>query len=123
MVNYQNNMRYGRSGNLYQQRSSCMNQRQMPEYRNMTHCNGRCMSEPCDTMYRDECHMPESYERERKDCGCGHHVDVLEGMPLAMAYVPWQKWCEVYDICGGFSRGTIFRELDKMFCGRGGCNR
>lgn len=123
MANCQNNMRYGRSGNMYQQRSSYMNQRQMQEYRNTSRCNEHRMPESCHTVHRDECSIPESYERERKHCSCEHHADVLTGMPLAMAYVPWQKWCEIYDICEGFSRGTIFCELDKPFCGRGGCNR
>ena len=44
-------------------------------------------------------------------------------MPIAMAYVPWQEWCKIYDICEGFAKGTIFRELDNPFEGRGGCNR
>ncbi|HJB19395.1 MAG TPA: spore coat associated protein CotJA [Candidatus Bariatricus faecipullorum] len=44
-------------------------------------------------------------------------------MPLAMAYVPWQNWRNLYDIHKGFTRGTIFEELDKPFYGKGGCNR
>ena len=39
---------------------------------------------------------------------------------LAMAYVPWQRWRDLYDSNKGFHRGTIFRELDKPFCGKGG---
>lgn len=38
-------------------------------------------------------------------------------MPLAMAYVPWQKWREIYSAEMGFKRGTIFAELDKPFIG------
>ena len=34
-------------------------------------------------------------------------------MPVAMAYVPWQKWQDLYDPCKGLERGTIFKELDK----------
>lgn len=40
-------------------------------------------------------------------------------MPLAMAYVPWQKWTNVYEPDEGFYAGTIFAELDKPY--RGGC--
>lgn len=47
--------------------------------------------------------------------------DELSGMPLAMAYVPWQEWQNIYDAEKGFCRGTIFEELDKPFCGIGGC--
>ena len=49
--------------------------------------------------------------------------DPLQNMPLAMAYVPWQNWRNLYDIHKGFTRGTIFEELDKPFYGKGGCNR
>ena len=41
---------------------------------------------------------------------------------LAMAYVPWQKWENIYCPDKGFSRGTIFSDLDKPFYGKGGCN-
>ena len=54
---------------------------------------------------------------------CCERDDMLEGEPLAMAYVPWQNWKKIYDIEKGFSRGTIFEELDKPFLGRGGCNQ
>ena len=47
--------------------------------------------------------------------------DDLYGMPLAMAYVPWQKWQNIYDAEKGFCRGTIFQELDLPFFGVGGC--
>ena len=39
--------------------------------------------------------------------------------PAAMAYVPWQKWGDIYQLCQGLQAGTIFPELDKPFlCGR-----
>lgn len=41
----------------------------------------------------------------------------LDGLPLAMAYVPMQKWRELYEPEMGFSRGTIFKELDLPFLG------
>mgnify|MGYP002512026663 CR=1 FL=1 len=47
--------------------------------------------------------------------------DELSEMPLAMAYVPWQTWCNLYEAEKGFCRGTIFEELDKPFKGIGGC--
>ena len=39
---------------------------------------------------------------------------------VGMAYVPWQRWRDLYDSNKGFHRGTIFRDLDKSFCGKGG---
>ena len=37
--------------------------------------------------------------------------------PLAMAYVPWQKWEMPYEPEVGFRRGTIFPSLDLPFIG------
>lgn len=36
---------------------------------------------------------------------------------LAMAYIPIQKWQNIYSSDVGFHRGTIFAELDKPFIG------
>lgn len=38
-----------------------------------------------------------------------------------MAYVPVQKWQELYETEQGFGRGTIFTELDLPFVGEGAC--
>jgi hypothetical protein len=59
-------------------------------------------------------------------CGCNHGqldysgVDLL---PLAMAYVPYQTSRDMYDYTTGLKRGTIFPELWKPFCGKGGARR
>lgn len=39
------------------------------------------------------------------------HYDAMQGMPLAMAYVPWQSWQNVSDGARGLAQGTIFEEL------------
>ena len=44
----------------------------------------------------------------------------VDQFPIAMAYVPWQKWQALYEAEKGFCRGTIFAELDKPFEGTGG---
>lgn len=54
-------------------------------------------------------------------CNDKAEYDELRNMPLAMAYVPWQEWCSLYEADKGFHRGTIFEELDKPFRGIGGC--
>ena len=41
----------------------------------------------------------------------------INQMPIAMAYVPWQKWRDIYEKDKGIIRGTIFEELDKPFKG------
>lgn len=49
--------------------------------------------------------------------------DDFENMPLAMAYVPWQKWQNIYDAEKGFCNGTIFQDLNLPFYGTGGVLR
>lgn len=41
----------------------------------------------------------------------------LRDFPVAMAYVPWQEWEDVYELCEGFEIGTIFPSLNKPFAG------
>ncbi len=59
----------------------------------------------------------ESMYREMKKHGECCEED-MQGKALAMAYVPWQSWRNLYEICEGFSTGTIFKELDLEFYGR-----
>lgn len=47
----------------------------------------------------------------------------LSCAPPAMGYVPYQHWCEPYDLCRGLAAGTIFPDLHKPFCGKGGMCR
>ena len=49
--------------------------------------------------------------KEPKEVFCDDDV------PLAMAYVRFQKWGMLYDDAVGLERGTIFRQLDKPFIG------
>lgn len=36
---------------------------------------------------------------------------------IAMAYVPWQVWGNLYDTCDALGEGTIFKDLNLRFCG------
>ena len=64
-------------------------------------------------------------------CGCNRRMDGCpnthdhfpEDMPIAMAYVPWQKWQDICELREAVERGTIFKELDKPFLGKGGMRR
>ena len=47
--------------------------------------------------------------------------DCLASLPLAMAYVPSQRFENLYEACDGWHRGTIFADLDKPY--EGGCCR
>lgn len=72
-------------------------------------------------------YMPEP---RRTSCGCprSHNTLVSEiyehlsmsGAPLAMGYIPYQKWNETYPLCKALKIGTIFPDLNKPFCGKGG---
>ncbi len=41
----------------------------------------------------------------------------LQGLPLAMSYVPIQVWQKLYTPEDGLTRGTIFEQLDLPFIG------
>ncbi len=41
----------------------------------------------------------------------------LDDLPLAMSYVPIQKWNNTYPLSRALDRGTIFPELDLPFKG------
>ncbi len=51
-------------------------------------------------------------QRRQKDCAS------LENMPLAMAYVPWHGFEDLYDVNTALERGTVFPALDLPFCGK-----
>lgn len=43
----------------------------------------------------------------------------MEQFPVAMAYVPWQRNCNMYEnLDDAYNIGTIFPELNKPFTGR-----
>lgn len=53
------------------------------------------------------------------DCGCvPSRQDPIEGMSLAMAYVPWQDYKDVCSEEEGWRAGTIFAQLDLDFMAR-----
>ncbi len=47
-----------------------------------------------------------------------YSLDSMDGMELAMAYVPWQKYTSIYEPDKALREGTIFPELNKPFLGR-----
>ncbi len=62
-------------------------------------------------------------QNNRPDCPQHTHDyhDSCPGQVLAMAYVPWQHFDQVYDLPMALQTGTIFPELNKPFRGsRGG---
>ncbi len=103
MPDYQQRYQHGSScscnnNNRYDNRTGYTN----------TRCNDRRNNNCCDN--------------KRKDTHCHHQMnDKMEGFPLAMGYVPWQRWQSIYEPEKAMERYTIFKELDKPFMGcRGG---
>ena len=45
----------------------------------------------------------------------------LDELPLTMAYVPMQKFGNVYESDNALAKGTLFPDLDKPFEGKGAC--
>ena len=82
----------------------------MANCQNNMHCQRRqTMPSPAQSSY------------QRRVDGCPDTRSKFpEETPLAMAYVPWQQWQQIYEPCQGFRQGTIFRELDKPFLWKGG---
>ena len=62
-----------------------------------------------------ENHSSCSYKQEKE-------VLKLDSMPLAMTYVPWQKWQNIYKPENALYAGTIFQDLDLPFTGGGARN-
>lgn len=66
-----------------------------------------------------------------KSSACSESMvyDPLQMLPLAMGYIPWQQWKNVYEGCKGLEHGTIFEELIFPFqrasgtCGNGTCRQ
>ncbi|MFV0344464.1 MAG: spore coat associated protein CotJA [Anaerocolumna sp.] len=46
-----------------------------------------------------------------------HEEKCIDKLPLAMAYVPFQKWKNIYDVSTGLQTGTIFQDLNLPFYG------
>lgn len=89
----------------------------------MANCqnNMRCMrrtgssAAPSDSAFRSQTGQAP---------GCPDtHDHFPPDMPIAMAYVPWQQWRDLYEPCKALERGTLFMELDKPFLGKGGRTR
>lgn len=88
----------------------------MPNYRSNMNDYGRRQN--CG------CTPPQApYANYRQPNECSDHDDVLDGLALAMAYVPWQNWECPFEIENVLCHGTIFPQLDKPFCRIGGTRR
>ncbi|MDD7113763.1 MAG: spore coat associated protein CotJA [Lachnospiraceae bacterium] len=51
-------------------------------------------------------------------CHMERDIKKIDSLPLAMAYVPWQTWGNLYKPEEGLKQGTIFKDLNLPFTGR-----
>ena len=58
-------------------------------------------------------------ENTDKCCSVFGEGCVIDDLPLAMAYVPVQRWEKLYAPCEALDRGTLFCDLDMPFVGKG----
>lgn len=59
---------------------------------------------------------PNRVEAERECPMKAERRRCIDSMPLAMAYVPMQRWENVCDAPSGLAQGTIFKDLVMPYC-------
>ncbi len=68
-----------------------------------------------DAVKEDRCDK-RNYSDKQDYCD-KREEKCIDKLPLAMAYVPFQKWKNVYDASAGLQAGTIFQDLELPFYG------
>ncbi|MDD6235414.1 MAG: spore coat associated protein CotJA [Lachnospiraceae bacterium] len=98
----------------------------MPYYNNRfsSGCSNRVQprqENTCNTPNRPQCPVPLPADESGEWC---QDIFVNARGPLAMGGVVWQKSnSPEYDLSTALIKGTIYKELDKPFLGKGGCRR
>lgn len=73
------------------------------------------------------CNQPRPVQNHPLNGDCFDDTNLYkhaDHLPLTMAYVPMQHFSCTFSLQKGLSCGTIFPELCKPFCGKGGgCRR
>ncbi len=69
--------------------------------------------------YKNGCTQYRSSETENScDCCNSCKISVFpKEISVAMAYVPFQQWCDVYECDKALCQGTVFPVLDLPFMG------
>ncbi len=115
-------------GRMHRHKDECCTERQCEteccteEGRMHRHKDECCAERQCETNGRDESRNIEV------ECVCRvvsehecHRHDEMEKLgcrfPVVMSYVPWQQWGELYDPDCALKQGTIFKDLNYIFCG------
>lgn len=97
---------------------------QLARNQQMYRSGGRNMSmTPMKSDHDHNCkdEQSEDYRHPTCDCAkdsCNQASAPVDSMMIAMAYVPWQQWEEIFDYEKALCTGTIFKNLDKPWTGR-----
>ena len=79
-------------------------------------CSGTCGNSTSSASSRSgSCGCSCGNSRSNTNDGCRNSC--LRGSSLAMVYSPYQEFDNLYGTSEGLCRGTLFRDLDKPFCG------
>ena len=122
------NMNDGMNRNADRSMNGCMNKN---ADRSMNGCMNRNMNRNTNGRNMNGYQMRNNMAQNRQGCGCSnakqdncnnvHDCDIetapVDRMAPGMAYVPWQKWEDIYCMEKALERGTIFEQLDKPFIG------
>ncbi len=88
----------------------------MQDYMNGASRNMEAMHHMEARRSNEDKRFMEAAQRMEASRGCGTNIDKF---PVAMAYVPWQKFDKMFDdLEKAYCSGTIFPELNKPFTGR-----
>ena len=74
--------------------------------------------QPQQQPRRNNCQQPSGCSNTRDFSEMFRHLD--DHLPVAMGYVPYQKWGKTFELCKALQVGTIFPDLCKPFCGKVG---
>lgn len=84
-------------------------------------CGCNSMSQSMDSGRSCGCNSTSPAMDAGRSCADGmtmqHTHNRYDKEPLAMAYVPWQHFGELYPPCKALSEGTAFPDLNQIFCG------
>lgn len=92
-------MNYRNQSSNYNRNNPMQRGNPMPSIQPMP-CSKSAACSPGNAITKPDCNVVVT---EKDDC--------LHDMPLAMAYVPWQKFHKLYNESDAFKNGTIFKEL------------
>ncbi len=92
---------------------------------NQSNCNqSGCNQSNCNQNYSKQHSTNQTSCNNKKDNHSAHHDSDCSAQyynaPLAMTFINMQNWCETYPPEKAMREGTIFPNLNMIFCGSRG---